>query len=86
MWCLNTLQAENERCPNCRSPYNRDNYRISEESERYFLIHVLNCSEEDSNCEDEFGNIISREKRTVSLIMTELVDYFADAANSYYPA
>lgn len=33
MWCLNTLEAEKERCPNCREPYNREKYRIVEESD-----------------------------------------------------
>ena len=53
MWCLNKLETEKERCPNCRAPYNQENYRIVQESD-------------DFSYSKQSDSSISLEKRKVS--------------------
>lgn len=40
LWCLKTLVENNRPCPNCRRPYNPDDYRTVERKVMWVLFAI----------------------------------------------
>ena len=53
MWCLDRIVNSDNRCPNCRSTYNPDHYRIVNAPDTYYYHEDVKTREDEDSIRDE---------------------------------